>query len=135
VADLGAVLGATAARRAIALASAAAVACHLLVFLLAARVAGVEAAPYQVLPIAAVVLLAAAVPTNIGGWGPREGVAAWAFATTGLGAATGVTTAVVYGVMALVATLPGAVVLLAASRRRAVPVRAPVPAVQEAVHV
>ena len=53
------------------------------------------------------------VPTNIAGWGPREGVAAWAFAAAGLGAAQGVATAVVYGVMVLVATLPGAVVLVA----------------------
>ena len=73
----------------------------------------------QLLPLALLVLLAMAVPTNIGGWGPREGVAAWAFAAAGLGAAQGVATAVVYGVMALVASLPGAVVLvvgLAASR-------------------
>ena len=46
------------------------------------------------------------------GWGPREGVAAWAFGAAGLGAAQGVATAVVYGVMVLVASLPGAVVLV-----------------------
>lgn len=51
---------------------------------------------------------------SVAGWGPREGVAAWAFGMAGLGAAAGVTASVVYGVMALVATLPGAVVLLAA---------------------
>jgi hypothetical protein len=60
-----------------------------------------------------IVLLASAVPTNIAGWGPREGVAAWAFGTVGLSAGQGVTVAVVYGVLALVATLPGAVLLLA----------------------
>jgi hypothetical protein len=58
-----------------------------------------------------------ALPLSIGGWGPREGVAAWAFAAAGLTAAAGVTTAVIYGVLALVATLPGAV-LLVASRRQ-----------------
>ena len=47
------------------------------------------------------------IPLNVAGWGPREGVAAWAFAAAGLGAAQGVSTAVVYGVMALVASLPG----------------------------
>jgi hypothetical protein len=56
---------------------------------------------------------------NIGGWGPREGVTAWAFAAAGLGASRGVATAVVYGVMVLVATLPGAGVLLASWGRRA----------------
>jgi hypothetical protein len=59
-----------------------------------------------------------AVPINIGGWGPREGVAAWAFAVAGLGADQGVATSVVYGVMAIVATLPGAVVLVLAWLRR-----------------
>ena len=52
------------------------------------------------LPLALLVLLAAALP-NVGGWGPREGVTAWAFAAAGLGASLGVATAVVYGVMVL----------------------------------
>jgi glycosyltransferase 2 family protein len=45
------------------------------------------------LPLALLVLLGAALP-NIGGWGPREGVTAWAFAAAGLGASLGVATAV-----------------------------------------
>ena len=61
-------------------------------------------------------LLAMGVPLNIGGWGPREGVAALVFGAAGLGAALGLTTAVVYGVLALVASLPGAGVLLFRSR-------------------
>ena len=43
----------------------------------------------RLLPLAMLVLLAMAVPTNIGGWGPREGVAAWLFAAAGLGAGSG----------------------------------------------
>ena len=96
----------------IALASALVVAGHAVTFLIAARTAGATAPPSQVLPLALLVLLAAALP-NVGGWGPREGVTAWAFAAAGLGASLGVATAVVYGVMVLVATLPGAAVLLA----------------------
>jgi uncharacterized membrane protein YbhN (UPF0104 family) len=115
--DLRVVLADAGTRRGVGLASAGAVAGHLLVFLLAAHVAGVGASPYRLLPLAAVVLLAAAVPANVAGWGPREGVAAWAFAAAGLGATTGVTVSVVYGVISLVATLPGAVVLLAGRRR------------------
>ena len=42
---------------------------------------------------------------------------AWAFAAAGLGASLGVTTAVVYGVMVFVATLPGAAVLVATGVR------------------
>jgi uncharacterized membrane protein YbhN (UPF0104 family) len=105
------------ARRAwpgIVLASAVVVAGHAATFLIAARTAGSTASPVRLLPLAMLVLLAMGVPTNIGGWGPREGAAAWAFGLAGLGAAQGVATAVVYGVMALVATLPGAGVLLVA---------------------
>jgi glycosyltransferase 2 family protein len=103
------------ARRAwptIALASALVVAGHAATFLIAARSAGATAPPSQMLPLALLVMQAATLP-NVGGWGPREGIAAWAFAAVGLGPSLGVATAVVYGVMVFVASLPGAVVLLA----------------------
>jgi glycosyltransferase 2 family protein len=102
---------------AIALASALVVAGHAATFLIAARTAGATAPPSEMLPLALLVLAAAALP-NVGGWGPREGVTAWAFAAAGLGASRGVATAVVYGVMVLVATLPGAAVLVVAWVRR-----------------
>ncbi len=98
---------------AIALASALVVAGHAATFLIAARSAGATAPPSQMLPLALLVMQAAALP-NVGGWGPREGVTAWAFAAAGLGASLGVATAVAYGVMVFVASLPGAVVLVAA---------------------
>ena len=101
---------------AIALASALVVAGHAATFLIAARSAGVTAPASEMLPLALLVMQAAALP-NVGGWGPREGVTAWAFAAAGLGASLGVATAVVYGVMVLVASLPGAVVLVAAELR------------------
>jgi len=109
------------ARRAgpgIVLASAGAVAGHAATLLVAARTAGVTVSPVRMLPLALLVLLAMAIPANIAGWGPREGVAAWAFAAAGLGAAQGVATAVVYGVMVLVASLPGAGVLVLAGVHR-----------------
>jgi glycosyltransferase 2 family protein len=98
---------------AVTLASALVVAGHAVTFMIAARTAGVSAPLSQMLPLALLVLLAAALP-NVGGWGPREGVTAWAFAAAGLGASLGVATAVVYGVMVLFASLPGAAVLVAA---------------------
>ena len=97
---------------AVALASALIVAGHALTFLIAARTAGVTAPASELLPLALIVLLGAALP-NVGGWGPREGVTAWAFAAAGLGASAGVTVAVAYGVMVLFATFPGAAVLVA----------------------
>jgi uncharacterized membrane protein YbhN (UPF0104 family) len=103
----------------IVLASAVVVAGHTATFLLAAHTAGVSASSGTMLPLALIVLLAMALPLSIGGWGPREGVAAWAFGLAGLTAAAGVTTAVVYGVLVLAATLPGAIVLVVAWLRRA----------------
>jgi glycosyltransferase 2 family protein len=102
---------------AIALASALVVAGHAVTFLVAAQAAGVTAPVSRMLPLALLVMLAAALP-NVGGWGPREGVTAWAFAAAGLGASRGVSTAVIYGVMVFVASLPGAAVLLAGWMRR-----------------
>jgi hypothetical protein len=105
----------------IALASVLAVVGHLATFWVAARTAGVDTSSTRLLPLALVVLVAMSIPANVAGWGPREGVAAWLFAAAGLGAAAGVTTAVVCGVMALVAALPGVVVLVADRRRVVVP--------------
>lgn len=89
---------------------------HVATFVLAARSAGVEAPVADLVPLALVVLVAMALPLNVAGWGPREGVAAWVFGVAGLGVAGGVATAVVYGVMSFVAALPGAA-LLVVSRR------------------
>jgi glycosyltransferase 2 family protein len=52
------------------------------------------------------------LPLNIGGWGPREAVSTAAFGAVGFGATQGLSTAVVYGVLSLVACLPGVGVLL-----------------------
>jgi glycosyltransferase 2 family protein len=103
----------------VVLTSAVAVAGHVATYLVAARAVGVsEPGLVTLLPLAVLVLLAAGLPVNLAGWGPREGVAAWTFASAGLGADVGVATAVAYGAMVLVANLPGAVVLLAPSVRR-----------------
>jgi glycosyltransferase 2 family protein len=103
---------------------------HATVFLVAAHAVGVDAPSGTLAALAFVVLVAAALPTNIAGWGPREGAAAWVFALVGLGAATGTSVATAYGVLALVATLPGAALLVvrrpgaaAESEREAVAVR------------
>jgi uncharacterized membrane protein YbhN (UPF0104 family) len=84
---------------------------HVATFLVAARAAGVDAPVSRLLPLALLVVLAMVLP-SIGGWGPREGVAAWVFSAAGLGAERGVATGVAYGVMVLAASLPGAIVLV-----------------------
>ena len=111
------------ARRAwpgIVLASLVVVAGHTATFLIAARTAGSTASPARLAPLALLILLAAAAPMNVGGWGPREGVAAWAFAAAGMGAAQGVSATVVFGVLVTVASLPGLGVIGAAWVRREV---------------
>jgi uncharacterized membrane protein YbhN (UPF0104 family) len=102
----------------IALASCASAAAHLTVFLVAVRAVGVDAPLSVLVPTALVVLVVSSVPVNVAGWGPREGVTTWAFGMAGLGSAHGLTVSVVYGVLSAVATLPGAVVLLAEAVRR-----------------
>lgn len=103
----------------VVLASAAAVAGHVATYLVAARSVGVTTPVLTLLPLTVLVLVAAGLPLNLAGWGPREGMAAWAFGAAGLGAGQGVATAVAYGAIVLVANLPGAVVLLAGGGRRA----------------
>jgi uncharacterized membrane protein YbhN (UPF0104 family) len=101
----------------VALVSALVVAGHAMTFLIAARTAGVAAPASRMLPIALLVAAVTALP-SLGVWGSREGAAAWLFSVAGLGARAGVTTGVVYAVMMLVATLPGAAVLVVAWFRR-----------------
>lgn len=131
----------------IVLASTIVLAGHLATFVVAARAAGSSASLLRLAPLMLLALLAMSLPLNIGGWGPREGVTAWAFAAAGMSATQGLTIAVVYGLLAFVAALPGAAVLAAralrkarlaaATRRLAVPELAPVapPLVAEPVAV
>jgi uncharacterized membrane protein YbhN (UPF0104 family) len=112
----GDVRNALLARRAwpaIVLASVLVVIGHAVAFVIAARTAGATAPLSLLTPLALLAMLAMTLP-SVAGWGPREGAAAWAFAGAGLGAAQGVSTAVTYGIMALVASLPGALVVVSA---------------------
>jgi uncharacterized membrane protein YbhN (UPF0104 family) len=103
-------------------ASVLVVAGHTATFVVAARVAGCTAPLGELLALLLVVQTAVVIPLSVGGWGLREGVAAWAFAAAGLGAATGVTVAMLYAVLMLVAVAPGAGLLVSdAVRRRRAP--------------
>ncbi|MFY7070439.1 lysylphosphatidylglycerol synthase domain-containing protein [Nocardiopsis changdeensis] len=93
--------------------SAAALAGHVALFLVAAHLAGVDAPPPRLVPLALLALAAMSLPVNMGGWGPREAATAAAFGAAGLGAGQGLTVSVVYGVLALVAALPGVAVAAA----------------------
>ena len=100
------------------LASALVVAGHTATFVIAARVAGCTAPLGELVALLMVVQTAVVIPLSIGGWGPREGAAAWAFAAAGLGAANGVTVTTLYAVLMLAAVAPGAGLLLGDAVRR-----------------
>jgi len=101
----------------ILLLSAGALAGYLGLFLVAAYAAGTTASVWTLLPLLLLALMAMGLPISVGGWGPREGVAAVSFWMAGLTAPLGVTVAVAYGVLALIASLPGAFVVLMGRRR------------------
>jgi uncharacterized membrane protein YbhN (UPF0104 family) len=100
------------------LASVLVVAGHTATFVIAARIAGSTAPLGELIALLMVIQIAAGIPLNIGGWGPREGAAAWAFAAAGLGAASGVTVSTLYAVLMLIAVTPGAGLLLKDAVRR-----------------
>jgi hypothetical protein len=103
----------------IVLASTVAVAGYVATYLLAAHAVGVTTPAARLLPLVVLVLVAAGLPFNVAGWGPREGMAAWAFGAAGSGAAAGVASAVAYGALVLVGSLPGVVALVVLARPRA----------------
>lgn len=85
---------------------------HVLLFLVAARAVGVTAGVGVLVPLVVLALLAMSLPMNIAGWGPREAALTLAFAAAGLNPAHGLSAAVTYGVLTLIASLPGVMVLL-----------------------
>ena len=115
-------------------ASCASTTAYVAIFAVAVHAVGVDVRPTLAVPLALVVLVGAAIPLNVAGWGPREGVTAAVFAAAGMASADGLTVSVAFGVLSAVATVPGAVVLLAdvvVGRRPATP---PSRALEEARH-
>lgn len=85
---------------------------YLGLFALAMHAAGVELPWSTALPLLALCLLATAIPINVGGWGPREAASTAAFAAAGINPEQGLAVGVLYGVLSLVAALPGLLALL-----------------------
>ena len=120
------ILGAPRAAIPIVVSSVVVVAAHAATFVVASRAVGIVASPRELIGLALVALTAAALPLNVGGWGPREAASASAFALVGLGAGSGVAASAAFGVLTMIAVAPGAVVLVAdriAASRRTAPTR------------
>lgn len=118
VRELHACLGSVRALAQVVLASVIVISCHVVTFAIATAAIGVTVPPDQLLVLALLVLLGASIPFSIGGWGPREGIAGWAFAVVGFGAAAGVAASALFGVLTTIAVAPGAVVALVSAVRR-----------------
>lgn len=78
--------------------------------------------PLQYLALVPPVLLLAALPVSFAGWGVREGTMVVVFGAIGVAPADALSLSLVYGLLLMVAGLPGAVFWLA-ERRRADPVQ------------
>jgi uncharacterized membrane protein YbhN (UPF0104 family) len=119
--ELRAGLGSVRASVHVAIASVIVVACHLATFTIATAAVGESVPPPQMLTLAFVILLGASIPLNIGGWGPREGIAGWAFALAGFDASAGVAASTLFGVLAITSVVPGAIltVVFTARKRKA----------------
>ena len=84
---------------------------YLLTYVIAARAIGIATPTFVLLPLVAPVLLTMLVPVTIAGWGVRESAAAVLWGVVGLTAVDGVAISVAYGLLVLLSTIPGGVVL------------------------
>lgn len=92
---------------------------YALVFACAARAIGVTLPLGTLLSLVPPVLMAMLIPLSLAGWGVREGVAALVWGLAGLPPAEGVAVSLAYGLLVLMASLPGALCLPGLLRRRA----------------
>ena len=88
------------------------VASYVGVYLCCMRMIGVDTPLATAAPLVPWVLLAMAIPLSIAGWGVREGAAALVWQAAGLDPAQGVAISISYGVVILLSSLPGALMLL-----------------------
>jgi hypothetical protein len=102
----------------VVVASILVVGCHVAILGVAVAAVGASVPPFRLAALALVILVGASIPLNIGGWGPREGVAGWTFAVAGLGAPTGVAASALFGVLAMIAVAPGLILAVVAAVRR-----------------
>ena len=94
------------------LASLLIVASYVGVYLCCMRMIGIDTPVAQAAPLVPWVLLAMAIPLSIAGWGVREGAAALLWQAVGLDPAERVAISISYGVVILLSSLPGALILL-----------------------
>jgi uncharacterized membrane protein YbhN (UPF0104 family) len=93
------------------------VATYLLVFAACALALQQPMSVVAILSIVPLVLLSMVIPLSIGGWGIREAVAATLWPMAGLSPEAGVATSVLYGLVSMLGTIPGALMAWKLSHR------------------
>ncbi|MCK0744170.1 lysylphosphatidylglycerol synthase transmembrane domain-containing protein [Chromohalobacter nigrandesensis] len=106
--DLGAALVASRMWFWQCLSSLGVVASYIAIYAIAARGVGADIHLATLLPLIPPVLMVMAIPLSVAGWGLRESAAALVWMGAGLDPAQGVAISLVYGVIVLVSSLPGA---------------------------
>lgn len=84
---------------------------YIALFLMAARAIGVPTETVMLVPLVAPVLMTMLIPITVAGWGVREGAAAALWGLVGLTPEDGVAVSIAYGLLVLVSSAPGALVL------------------------
>ena len=84
---------------------------YIATFLLAACAVGVDLPLVMLFPLVAPVLVTMLIPVTVAGWGVREGVAAVLWGLVGLNAVDGVSVSAAYGLLILLASVPGSLML------------------------
>jgi uncharacterized membrane protein YbhN (UPF0104 family) len=105
--------------------SIAIVACNLASFGFCAMATGTELPFVAVVTILPLILTSMMIPLSVGGWGLREGAAAAIWPVIGAQPEAGIAASIVFGLVILVASLPGVWVLLSQRRRPAASSSAP----------
>ncbi len=90
---------------------------YIATWIAATRAVGIDTPALRLLPLVAPVLVTMLIPLTVAGWGVREAGAAALWASVGLTPADGVAVSVAYGLLVLVGSLPGGLVLGAALSR------------------
>ena len=90
---------------------------YVAIYLMASLAVDVDTPLRRLLPLVAPVLVAMLIPASVAGWGVRETAAALLWDAAGLTSEDGVVISIAYGLLSLVSSLPGFVVLMQGPRR------------------
>ena len=84
---------------------------YVAIYVLGARAVGIETPLIRLLPLVAPVLVTMLIPVTVAGWGVREAGAAMIWSAVGLTSEDGIVISVTYGLLVLLSTLPGGLIL------------------------